>query len=81
VPSAAAPWDPFGSIYRLELQAGDPTQARLRLLARSAGPAAGWASPDNLAAGARSLMVQEDPANPAFARAPRMRCRCRQRLR
>jgi len=72
VPSTAAPWDPFGSIYRLEMQPGDPTQARLVLLARSAGPAAGWASPDNMAAGARSLMVQEDAANPAFTRAPRI---------
>jgi len=72
VPSAAAPWDPYGSIYRLQLDAADPTRARLTLLARSAGPAAGWASPDNVAANARSLMVQEDPATPAFARAARV---------
>ncbi|HEX8243428.1 MAG TPA: alkaline phosphatase PhoX, partial [Longimicrobium sp.] len=71
-PSAAAPWDPYGSIYRLELAPADPTQARLTLAARSAGPAAGWASPDNLGTSRRSLMVQEDPANPAFARAPRV---------
>lgn len=72
VPSAAAPWDPFGSIYRIELQSGDPTRARLTLLARSQGPASGWASPDNVGTSARSLMVQEDPANPAWTRAPRV---------
>ena len=72
VPSAASQWGPFGSLSRLELAAADPTQARLTLLARSAGPAAGWASPDNLATSRRSLMVQEDPANPAFTRAPRV---------
>ncbi|HEX6750413.1 MAG TPA: alkaline phosphatase PhoX [Longimicrobium sp.] len=72
IPSAAAPWDPFGSIYRLELAAADPTQARLTLLARSPGPAAGWASPDNVGTSRRSLMVQEDPSNAAFARAPRV---------
>jgi hypothetical protein len=72
VPSAAAPWDPFGSIYRLVFDSSDPTTARLTLLARSAGPAAGWASPDNVAANARSLMVQEDPAHAAFARSPRI---------
>jgi hypothetical protein len=72
VPSAAAPWDPFGSIYRMEFQAADPTRARLTLVARSQGPASGWASPDNVGSSARSLMVQEDPANPAWARAPRV---------
>jgi len=72
VPSAAAPWDPFGSLYRLAFDLADPTRVRLTLLARSAGPAAGWASPDNLAANARSLMVQEDPAHAAFVRAPRI---------
>jgi hypothetical protein len=72
VPTSAAPWDPYGSLYRLELQPSDPTVARLTLLARSSGPAGGWASPDNMAAGKRSLMVQEDPANPAFQRAPRI---------
>jgi Bacterial protein of unknown function (DUF839) len=72
VPSAVAPWDPFGSIYRIEFQPADPTSARLTLLARSQGPASGWASPDNVGASARSLMVQEDPANPAWARAPRV---------
>lgn len=72
VPSAAAPWDPFGSIYRVELQPSDPTSARLTLLARSQGPASGWASPDNVATSARSLMVQEDPTHPAWARAPQI---------
>lgn len=67
-PSTAAPWDPFGSIYRLELNAADPTRARLVLLARSQGPASGWASPDNVGTSARSLMVQEDPSHPAWAR-------------
>lgn len=72
VPGTAAPWDPFGSIYRMEFQASDPTRARLTLMARSAGPASGWASPDNVATSAHSLMVQEDPAHPAWARAPRI---------
>jgi len=72
VPTSGAPWDPYGSIYRMELQAADPTSARLTLLARSAGPASGWASPDNVGTSARSLMVQEDPAHPAWARAPRI---------
>ncbi|HET7233315.1 MAG TPA: alkaline phosphatase PhoX [Longimicrobium sp.] len=72
VPSAAAPWDPYGSIYRLELQAADPTQARLILLARSQGPATGWASPDNVGTSAKSLMVQEDPSHADWARAPQI---------
>jgi len=72
VPSSTAPWDPFGSIYRVEFQAADPTRARLTLLARSQGPASGWASPDNVGTSARSLMLQEDPAHSAWARAPRI---------
>jgi hypothetical protein len=72
VPSAGPPWDPYGSIYRMQFLASDPTQARMTLMARSSGPASGWASPDNVAASARSLMVQEDPAHPAWARAPRI---------
>lgn len=68
-PSTSAPWDPFGSIYRLQFNAADPTQARLVLLARSQGPTSGWASPDNVGTSARSLMVQEDPSHPAWARA------------
>ncbi|MFL5542544.1 MAG: alkaline phosphatase PhoX, partial [Longimicrobiaceae bacterium] len=72
VPGTAAPWDLFGSIYRMEFSRSDPTVARMTLMARSAGPASGWASPDNVATSARSLMVQEDPAHPAWARAPRI---------
>lgn len=73
VPDQTKPWDPYGSIYRLELDPSDPTRnARLMLLARSAGPASEWASPDNVATSANSLMVQEDPAHPDFARAPRI---------
>ncbi|MFL5382698.1 MAG: alkaline phosphatase PhoX [Longimicrobiaceae bacterium] len=72
VPAGAPPWDPFGSIYRMEFSRTDPTQVRMTLMARSAGPASGWASPDNVATSARSLMVQEDPAHPAWARAPRI---------
>jgi secreted PhoX family phosphatase len=68
-----APCDAFGSIYRMELDAGNPiANARLTLLARSRGAAAEWASPDNIASGKNSLMVQEDPAYPQFARAPRI---------
>ena len=72
VPGVGPPWDPYGSIYRMQFTAADPTRARLTLMARSAGPASGWASPDNVASSARSLMVQEDPAHPAWARAPRI---------
>jgi len=72
VPGAGAPWDPYGSIYRMQFLASDPTRARMTVMARSAGPASGWASPDNVASSARSLMVQEDPAHPAWARAPRI---------
>ncbi|HXG43392.1 MAG TPA: alkaline phosphatase PhoX [Gemmatimonadales bacterium] len=64
--------DPYGSIYRLELDPRDPTRARLTLLERSSGWQSGWASPDNVAASRTSLMVQEDPAIAAFARAPRI---------
>lgn len=72
VPFAAAPWDRYGSIYRLEFQPADPTAARLTLLARSSGPASGWASPDNLGASERSLMMQEDPSHPDWARPARV---------
>ena len=72
VPAAGPPWDPYGSIYRMQFQASDPTRARMTLMARSSGPASGWASPDNVAASLHSLMVQEDPAHPAWARAPRI---------
>ena len=68
------PCDLYGSIYRLELNPTNPTQnAQLVLLARSRGVAAGdWASPDNIAAGRQSLMLQEDPAYAGFNRAERV---------
>jgi hypothetical protein len=67
------PCDAFGSIYRMEFNASDPTSnAHLTLLQRSRGADLDWASPDNVASGKNSLMVQEDPAYPQFARAPRM---------
>jgi hypothetical protein len=49
-------------------------RAQLTLLARSSGAQNGWSSPDNIAAGERSLMVQEDPANATFVgqRAPQI---------
>jgi uncharacterized protein DUF839 len=66
--------DPFGSIYRLDLDATDPTHnARVVLLARSRGVAAGdWASPDNIAVSGHSLMLQEDPAYAEFNRPERI---------
>ncbi len=66
--------DPYGSIYRLNLDAADPTHgARIELLARSRGVAAGdWASPDNIAVSGHSLMVQEDPAYAEFNRPERI---------
>jgi len=68
-----APCDAFGSIYRMEFDANDPiANARLTLVERSRGADLEWASPDNIASGKNSLMVQEDPAYPQFARAPRM---------
>ena len=63
-----APCDAYGSIYRLEFDPTNPAgTARLILLARSAGAATGWSSPDNIAHNGSSLMVQEDPANSTFA--------------
>lgn len=66
--------DLFGSIYRMDLDATDPTaNARLVLLARSRGVAEGdWASPDNIAVSGKSLMLQEDPAYAEFNRAERI---------
>ncbi len=66
--------DEFGSIYRMELTPSDPLQgARLVLLARSRGVAAGdWASPDNIAVSRKSLMLQEDPAYSGFNRPERI---------
>lgn len=58
-------WDKWGSIYRMEWQdAGDPAGATtLTLLARSDGPSAGWASPDNGDMNADGVIaLQEDPA-------------------
>lgn len=69
------PCDAFGSIYRLDINSSDPAgPARLTLLARSQGAQSGWSSPDNIAAGPRSLMMNEDPANSTFAgqRAPQV---------
>ena len=66
--------DLFGSIYRMDLNPADPTaDARLVLLARSRGVAAGdWASPDNIAVSGKSLMLQEDPAYAEFNRPERI---------
>jgi hypothetical protein len=65
--------DAYGSIYRMEFNAADPTVgARLTLLQRSRGADQDWASPDNIASGKNSLMLQEDPAYAGFARAPRI---------
>lgn len=75
VKCGAVACDPYGSIYRLDLDRRDPAgPAKLTLLARSKGAASGWSSPDNIAAGEKSMMVQEDPANTTFAgqRAPRI---------
>jgi len=67
------PCDPYGSIYKIELSEGDPTQwAELTLVARSAGPLSGWSSPDNVGISRRSIMIMEDPANTQWngSRAP-----------
>lgn len=64
--------DTYGSIYRVVFARNDPTRAELILLERSRGWQSEWASPDNVSAGRNSLMVQEDPAVPTFARAPRI---------
>jgi hypothetical protein len=64
--------DAYGSIYRMTFDRNDPTKVQLVLLQRSQGWQTEWASPDNIAVSRHSLMVQEDPAHPSFARAPRM---------
>ena len=64
--------DEYGSIYRMTFDRNDPTKARLFLLQRSTGWQSEWASPDNIAVSRNSLMLQEDPAHPTFARAPRI---------
>lgn len=70
----AGPCDPYGSIYRMELNPSNPVQgARLVLLARSRGVATGdWASPDNISISRKSLMLQEDPAYSGFNRPERI---------
>lgn len=81
VDEAGDPWDPWGSIYRLEF--GDPADpagpATLRLLARSTAGQGDeavdegdmWASPDNGDMTADGvIMLQEDPANGTWSRAP-----------
>ena len=70
----STPCDNYGSIYRMELNASDPTtDARLTLLARSRGVAMGdWASPDNISVSENSLMLQEDPAYNGFDRSERI---------
>lgn len=68
------PWDPWGSIYRLEFKdRRDPAggSAMLTLLARSSGPDNGWASPDNGDMDRDGvIMLQEDPANSPWTRRP-----------
>ncbi len=59
--------DLAGSLYKLELNADDPTSgATLTLVERSKGAASGWASPDNIATSKNSIMVMEDPAYDGF---------------
>ena len=75
VACGSTPCDAYGSIYGMDLNPRDPTgPATLKLLDRSQGAQSGWSSPDNVAAGVFSLMVQEDPANTTFAgqRAPQI---------
>ncbi|MDH3427633.1 MAG: PhoX family protein [Gemmatimonadota bacterium] len=66
------PADPWGSLYYVGFDRTDPAAgAVLTLLARSAGPDHGWASPDNgdmLPDG--TIMLQEDPANSPWNRTP-----------
>jgi len=55
--------DKNGSLYSLSLNPSDPTTgAVLTLLKRSKGVDDAWASPDNIATSASSMMVMEDPA-------------------
>ncbi len=74
VGDAGGPWDPWGSIYRLDFNdPADPAggTATLHLLARSSGPSSGWASPDNGDMNADGVvMLQEDPANGPWSRRP-----------
>ena len=55
--------DKNGSLYSFSLNPSDPTTgAVLTLLKRSKGLDGEWASPDNIATSASSIMVMEDPA-------------------
>jgi hypothetical protein len=55
--------DRNGSLYSLTLNSSDPTTgAVLTLIKRSKGVDDAWASPDNIATSASSIMVMEDPA-------------------
>jgi Bacterial protein of unknown function (DUF839) len=74
VQCSLAPCDRHGSIYRMELDAANPTMGtKLTLLARSRGVLAGdWASPDNISVSRKSLMLQEDPAYSGFNRPERI---------
>lgn len=67
-----APADEWGSFYYVDFDPADPSGPTvLTLLARSTGPADGWASPDNgdmLADG--TVMLMEDPSNSPWARTP-----------
>jgi Bacterial protein of unknown function (DUF839) len=55
--------DKNGSLYSLTLNQSDPTRgAVLTLIKRSKGVDDAWASPDNIATSASSIMVMEDPA-------------------
>ncbi len=54
--------DIAGSLYRVNLNTSSPTgDGTLTLVSRSPGPASYWASPDNIAVNANSIMIQEDP--------------------
>jgi hypothetical protein len=72
--NTAGPWDPWGSIYRLEwADARQPDgNVYLTLVGRSAGFSTGWASPDNGDMNEDGIvMLQEDPAGPTgFTRPP-----------
>lgn len=70
--AGTGPADLWGSFYYVDFDPADPTGPTvLTLLARSTGPADGWASPDNgdmLADG--TVMLMEDPANSPWTRPP-----------
>ena len=68
------PLDPWGSIYRFDFEdPSDPAggSTTLTLLARSSGPGAMWASPDNGDMNAEGvIMLMEGPANSPWTRRP-----------